>query len=67
MVSMEIETEQQRIAGFVEKGNFHAAINLAISAMNACRREHDQAGVDHFLTVIDDIVARMRERYGSRG
>lgn len=63
---MDIQSETTRIQEFVNKGNYHAGINLAISAMNACRHEADQAGVDHFLGLIKDIAETMAEEYGSK-
>jgi hypothetical protein len=63
---MDIEAETTRIQEHIVKGNYHAGINLAISAMNACRREADQTGVDYFLNMIKDIVATMTEEFGSK-
>jgi len=63
---MDIESETVRIQGFVEKGNYHAAINIAISALNECRRKNDQSGVDKFLQVIKGIVEIMDEKFGSK-
>ncbi len=60
-----IEQEQQRIQSFIDKGNYHAAMNLAISAMNACRREHNQQGVDFFINTIQSIVDTVRREFGS--
>ncbi len=48
------------------KGNYHAAINLAISAVNECRRNNDQSGVDTFLDLIQDIVNIMTDAFASR-
>lgn len=62
---MDIEAETRFIHDFVDKGNYHAAINTAISAMNACRKIEDQAGVDHFIDVIRGIVDTMAEEFGS--
>lgn len=62
---MNYEAESQRIQEFVERGNFHAAINIALSAMNECRRNQDQQGVDHFIAVISDIVQRLGDEFGS--
>jgi len=64
---MDIESEVLRINDFVAKGNYHAAINIAISAVNECRRNSDQAGVDKFLKVIKDIVKKMTSEFGSQG
>lgn len=62
---MEIQSETARIQGFIDKGNYHAGINLAISAMNECRREENQGGVDHFLDMIKGIANTMAEEFGS--
>lgn len=62
---MDIEAETDRIQAFVARGNYHAAINLAISAMNACRHVGDQVGVDRFLALIKSIVQTMEEAFGS--
>ena len=63
---MNIESEKQNINSHVVKGNYHAAINLSISAMNECRRLNDQRGVDAFLDVIKNIVQIMTDEFGSR-
>lgn len=49
----------------VDKGNYHAGINLAIPAMNECRRIQDQAGVDLFIGIIQGIANRIGEEFGS--
>jgi hypothetical protein len=64
--AMNIEAEKENIQSHVDKGNYHAAINLAISAMNACRRNDDQAGVDVFIAYIREIVDVMADAFGSR-
>lgn len=63
---MDIKSEQEKINSHVDKGNYHAAINLAISAVNESRRNNDQSGVDKFLAVMQDIVNIMTEEFGSR-
>ena len=63
---MGIESEINNILEFVDKGNYHAAMNLSISAMNECRRNHDQAGVDTFLEVIKGIADTMIAKFGSQ-
>lgn len=63
---MNVDEEVVRIQGFVNRENYHAAINLAISAMNECRRHQDQDGVDRFLKLIADIVQVMRDAFGSK-
>lgn len=62
---MDIDTESANIQKFVDKGNYHAAINLSISAMNECRRNKDQAGADAFIAIIKDIANTMAEEFGS--
>jgi len=62
---MDIESETKFIHDFVDKGNYHAAINTAISAMNACRKINNQEGVDHFINVIKGIVDTMAKEFGS--
>ena len=63
---MNSETDTDRIQSFVESGNFHAAINIAISGMNECRRNDDQDGVDKFLRIINDIALTMAREFGSK-
>ena len=63
---MDIESEGKSIREFVEKGNFHAAMNLAISALNECRRNNDQAGTDYFIDIIKGIANTMSDKYGSQ-
>jgi hypothetical protein len=62
---MEIKSETEKIMEFVAKGNYHAALNLALSGMNECRRNGDQAGVDHFLGVIREITDALVHEFGS--
>ena len=63
---MDIEAETANIQQHIDKGNYHAGINLAISAMNACRREEDQPGVDYFLDMIRGVVDTMTAEFGSK-
>lgn len=63
---MNNESDTDRIQSFVEDGNFHAAINIAISGLNECRRHDDQAGVDKFLRIINDISLTMAHEFGSK-
>jgi hypothetical protein len=62
---MDIESETKTIQEFVDKGNYHAAMNIAISALNACRRNNNQAGIDRFLGVIKGIANTMADEFGS--
>ncbi len=61
---MNIESEIQIIQQFVEKGNYHAAMNISISALNECRRNNDQPGINTFLDVIKGIANTMTEVFG---
>ena len=61
---MNIESEIKIIQQFVDKGNYHAAMNISISALNACRRNKDQPGTDRFLDVIKGIANTMTEVFG---
>ncbi len=63
---MNIESERENIQGHVDKGNYHAAINLAISAMNECRKNDNQTGVDIFIAFIREIVDVMDSEFGSK-
>ncbi|MCW8829882.1 MAG: hypothetical protein OQK94_12635 [Gammaproteobacteria bacterium] len=63
---MDIESETAHIQEHIDKGNYHAGLNLTISAMNACRREENQQGVDYFLAMMKDIVNTMTEEFGSK-
>ena len=62
---MDIESETKIIQQFVDKGNFHAAMNIAISAMNECRSDNDQPGVNHFLEVIRNIADTMTQVFAA--
>lgn len=62
---MDITFEKQRVKEFVDKGNYHAAINISISALNDCRKNKEQAGVNEFISVIRDIVNTMDDEFGS--
>lgn len=63
---MDIQAEKQIIRQHVDKGNYHAGINIAISAMNACRRDKDQAGVDTFIVVVKGIVKTLSDEFSSK-
>ena len=63
---MDIEAEAERVRGFVDKGNYHAAYNIALSGLNACRRDNDHAGVDRFIDIIRDVVDTLAVEFGSR-
>ena len=48
---MDIEADETRIQEFVEHGNYHAALNIALSSLNECRRSCYQEGVNVFLQI----------------
>lgn len=60
----DIDEEAQRVAEFVRRGNYHAAYNIALSGLNVCRRENDQAGVDRFIAIIREIVDALENEFG---
>jgi len=62
---MDIQAESSVIQEFTDKGNYHAAMNIAISALNACRRKSDQFGTDVFLGIINGIAETMTDEFGS--
>ncbi len=61
-----IESETKRIQDFVDKGNYHAAYNIALSGLNACRRANDQAGTDLFIDIIRSVVDSLAREFGSQ-
>lgn len=61
---MDIQSETNRIESFIERGNYHAAVNLAISALNECRRTDNQDCADTFLRLINKIS--ITREYGSK-
>lgn len=62
---MDIESEARRVQEFVDRGNYHAAYNVALSALNFCRRKQDQAGVDRLIEIIRGIVDALAAEFGS--
>jgi hypothetical protein len=62
---MDIEAEAKHIQEFVSKGNYHAAYNIALSGLNACRRGNDQAGIDRFIGIIREVVDALAAEFGS--
>lgn len=63
---MDVEAEAKRVREFVGAGNYHAAYNIALSALNACRREADQQGADFFIDLIREIVDALAGEFGGR-
>ena len=63
---MDIEAEAEKVQDFVDKGNYHAAYNIALSGLNACRRNNDQAGTDQFIDIIRAVVDSLAAEFGSQ-
>jgi hypothetical protein len=63
---MDIDSQARQIEEFVQGGNYHAALNIALSGVNECRRNDDQAGVDTFLGIIEGITSTLVREYGSQ-
>ena len=63
---MNIEIEAGRIDEFVQKGNYHTAYNIALSGLNACRKESDQSGIDAFIYIIRGVVDALATEFGSQ-
>ena len=63
---MDIEAHTNQIQNFVQSGNYHAALNIALSALNECRREGNQAGVDRFLGIMEGITKTLAREFGSQ-
>ena len=62
---MNIESYKNEVRGFVNHGNYHAAINVALSGLNECRRNGNQAGIDQCLSVIWAVIQHLAEEFGS--
>ena len=62
---MEMEPYKEKVKSFVQRGNYHAAINIALSGLNECRRNNDQAGVDQCLAVIQGVINDLSANFGS--
>ena len=63
---MNIESYKEEVQGFVDRGNYHAAINIALSGLNECRSNNDQAGIDQCLGVISGVIQHLAEEFGSK-
>jgi hypothetical protein len=62
---MDIDAHVNKVQEFVQDGNYHAALNIALSDLNECRRNGDQAAVDTFLGVIEEIAKTLAHEFGS--
>jgi hypothetical protein len=63
---MDVDAQAKVVQGFVDKGNYHAAYNIALSGLNACRRNDDQAGIDRFIDIIKTVVDSLATEFGSQ-
>ena len=63
---MDIDSHVNKIQKFVQGGNYHAALNIALSGLNECRRNEDQVGVDTFLGVIEGMAKALAHEFGSQ-
>ena len=63
---MDFQTYTDEVEGFVARGNYHAALNIALSGLNECRRNKDQAGIAQCLGVILGVVNALANEFGSR-
>ena len=63
---MDIDSHVNKVQKFVQGGNYHAALNIALSGLNECRRNEDQVGVDTFLGIIEEIAKALAREFGSR-
>lgn len=64
--TMDFQSYTDEVQAFVDRGNYHAAINVALSGLNACRRSDDQAGIDRCLALIESVVQQLAGEFGSR-
>ena len=63
---MDLDAQAKVVQGFVDKGNYHAAYNIALSGLNACRRNNDQEGIDRFIDIIKTVVDSLATEFGSQ-
>ena len=63
---MDIESKAKEVQRFVQEGNYHAAYNIALSGLNACRQNNDQAGIDEFINIIKAVVDSLAAEFGSQ-
>lgn len=63
---MDIKLTIDDIQSHIDRGNYHAGINIAISAVNEGRRNNDQVCIDTFLDLLKGIIQRMAKEFGSR-
>lgn len=62
---MDLDAEIERINRFINEGNYHAALNIALSCMNDGQRNNRQPQVDQFLGIIRGIYESLADEFGS--
>jgi hypothetical protein len=62
---MNIESLRSEVQAFADQGNYHAAVNVALSGLNACVRQQDQANVDQCLSIIEAVIQQLVYEFGS--
>ncbi len=62
---MNIELLRAEVQAFIDRGNYHAAVNVALSGLNACARQKDQASVDQCLSIIEAVIQQLVNEFGS--
>ena len=63
-LNLDIESEAKEIQRFVQEGNYHAACNIALSGLNVCCKNDDQAGIDQFINIIKGVVDSLADEFG---
>lgn len=63
---MDIVGYTDETRGFVEEGNYHAALNIALSGLNECRQNGYHVCVDKFVGIIKDIALTLKREFGSQ-
>lgn len=63
---MDIVGYTDETRGFVEEGNYHAALNIALSGLNECRRNGYHVCADKFVGIIKDIALTLEREFGSQ-
>jgi hypothetical protein len=63
---MNIESLKSEVQAHADRGNYHAAVNIALSGLNACVRQQDQAGADQCLGLIEAVVQQLAHEFGSK-
>ena len=62
---MDLESLRSEVQAFTDRGNYHAAVNVALSGLNAGVRQRDQASVDQCLSIIESVIRQLVTEFGS--